>query len=77
MSSFFFPLTSSIQQLASTSAQLTTLSMINFILKRANENIEYLLDKSEWLSSKGYARDTMGDLVQQYREIFSKVRSEK
>ncbi|KAM9358652.1 nucleolar pre-ribosomal-associated protein 1 [Symphorus nematophorus] len=59
--------------LANTAVQLTTLSMINFILKRANKNIEYLLDKSEWHSSDLYTLDVMGELVQQYRETLSKI----
>lgn len=67
----------SVQQLANTGVQLTTLSTMNFILKRANKNIEYLLEKSEWHSSKGYTADMMGELVQQYRETLSKVMSGK
>lgn len=66
---------SSIHQLANTAAQLTTLSMTNFILKRANKNIEYLLEKSEWHNSKGYTLDMMAELLQQYREALSKVRT--
>lgn len=66
-----------IQQLANTAVQLTTLSMMNFILKRANKNIEYLLDKSECHSSDVCTPDMMGDLVQQYRETLSKVSSGK
>lgn len=67
----------SVQQLANTGVQLTTLSMLNFILKRANKNIEYLLEKSESHSSRGYTADMMGELVQQYRETLSKVMSGK
>ncbi|KAL7400418.1 hypothetical protein ABVT39_012092 [Epinephelus coioides] len=59
--------------LANTAVQLTTLSMMNFILKRANKNIEYLLDKSECHSSDVYTCDMMEDLVQQYRETLSKI----
>ncbi|KAG8001883.1 Nucleolar pre-ribosomal-associated protein 1 [Nibea albiflora] len=59
--------------LANTAVQLTTLSMINFILKRANKNIEYLLDKSDCHASDVYTVDVMGELVQQYRETFSKI----
>lgn len=65
----------SIQQLTNTAAQLTTLSMTNFILKRANRNIEYLLEKSKWHSSKGYTPGMMEELLQQYREALSKVRT--
>uniref|UniRef100_A0A673CC10 URB1 ribosome biogenesis homolog n=1 Tax=Sphaeramia orbicularis TaxID=375764 RepID=A0A673CC10_9TELE len=53
--------------------QLTTLSMMNFILKKANKNMEYLLDKSEWHSSDVFTQDMMEDLVQQYRETLSKI----
>uniref|UniRef100_A0A8C9ZT80 URB1 ribosome biogenesis homolog n=1 Tax=Sander lucioperca TaxID=283035 RepID=A0A8C9ZT80_SANLU len=59
--------------LANTAVQLTTLSLMNFILKRANRNMEYLLDESEWLSSDVYTVGMMGDLVQQYRETLSKI----
>ncbi|KAK2912907.1 nucleolar pre-ribosomal-associated protein 1 isoform X1 [Channa argus] len=59
--------------LANTAVQLATLSMMNFILKRANKNIEYLLDKSEWHSTDVYTPDMMGELVQQYREALSKI----
>ncbi|XP_041796305.1 nucleolar pre-ribosomal-associated protein 1 isoform X2 [Chelmon rostratus] len=59
--------------LANTAVQLTTLSMINFILKRANRNIEYLLDKPECHRSGVYTLDVMGELVQQYRETLSKI----
>ncbi|TDH14693.1 hypothetical protein EPR50_G00022920 [Perca flavescens] len=59
--------------LANTAVQLTTLSLMNFILKRANRNMEYLLDESEWLSSDVYTVGMMGDLVQQYREALSKI----
>lgn len=65
----------SIQQLANTAVQLTTFSMINFILKRALKNIEYLLEKSEWHYSKGYTHDMTEELLQQYREALSKVRT--
>ncbi|KAF3847470.1 hypothetical protein F7725_020498 [Dissostichus mawsoni] len=58
---------------ANTGVQLTTLSMMNFILKRANKNMNYLLDKSEWHSADGYTLEMMGDLVLQYREILSKI----
>uniref|UniRef100_A0A3B4FUG2 URB1 ribosome biogenesis homolog n=1 Tax=Pundamilia nyererei TaxID=303518 RepID=A0A3B4FUG2_9CICH len=52
---------------------LTTLSVVNFILKRASKNIEYLLDKSVWCSSDLYTAEMMGDLVQQYREMLGKI----
>ncbi|XP_070761902.1 nucleolar pre-ribosomal-associated protein 1 [Enoplosus armatus] len=59
--------------LPNTAVQLTTLSMMNFILKRANKNMEYLLDTSKWHSSDVYSLDMMGELVQQYRETLSKI----
>ncbi|XP_068174249.1 nucleolar pre-ribosomal-associated protein 1 [Antennarius striatus] len=59
--------------ISNTAVQVTTLSVMNFILKKAKKNIEYLLDKSEWHSSDMYALDAMEDLVQQYRETLSKV----
>ncbi|CAN9511010.1 unnamed protein product [Ophioblennius macclurei] len=59
--------------LANTAAQLTTLSMMSFLLKRANKNLEYLLDKSVWHNSDIYTSDTMEELVQQYRETLSKI----
>ncbi|XP_023118676.2 nucleolar pre-ribosomal-associated protein 1 isoform X2 [Amphiprion ocellaris] len=59
--------------LANQAVQLTTLSMVNFLLKRANKNIEYLLDKSVWSSSDLYSLDVMEEVVQQYRETLSKV----
>lgn len=63
------------RQLANTAAQLTTLTTMNFILKRADKNIEYLMEKSERHSSQGYTADLIGELVQQYRETLSKVSS--
>uniref|UniRef100_A0A7N8Y9U1 URB1 ribosome biogenesis homolog n=1 Tax=Mastacembelus armatus TaxID=205130 RepID=A0A7N8Y9U1_9TELE len=59
--------------LANTAVQFTTFSMMNFILKRANKNIEYLLDKSVWHNSDVYTHDMMEELVQQYRETLSKI----
>ncbi|XP_047450940.1 nucleolar pre-ribosomal-associated protein 1 isoform X2 [Mugil cephalus] len=60
-------------KLANSAMQLTTLSLMNFILKRANKNMEYLLDKSVWYSSDLYSGDMMEELVQQYRETLSKT----
>ncbi|KAM8769351.1 nucleolar pre-ribosomal-associated protein 1 isoform 2-T2 [Acanthopagrus schlegelii] len=59
--------------LANTTVQLTTLSMINFLLKRASKNMEYLLDKSAWHHSDVYTLNMMDELVQQYRETLSKI----
>uniref|UniRef100_A0A3Q1FHH1 URB1 ribosome biogenesis homolog n=1 Tax=Acanthochromis polyacanthus TaxID=80966 RepID=A0A3Q1FHH1_9TELE len=57
----------------SVTVQLTTLSMVNFLLKRAHKNMEYLLDKSVWSNSDLYTLDMMEDVVQQYRETLSKI----
>lgn len=54
--------------------QLTTLSMMSFVLKKAHMNIEYLVDK-ESQNSDVYTDDEMADLVQQYREALTKVNS--
>ncbi|XP_058490255.1 nucleolar pre-ribosomal-associated protein 1 [Solea solea] len=59
--------------LSNTTVQLTTLSVMNFILKRANKSIEYLLDKAEWHSAEVFSPDIIRDLVQQYRETLSKI----
>lgn len=48
--------------------------MMNFILKKANNSVEYLLDKSVWYKSDVYTDSTMEELVQQYREALGKVR---
>ncbi|KAM9318532.1 nucleolar pre-ribosomal-associated protein 1 [Pholidichthys leucotaenia] len=60
-------------KLGSTAGHLTTLSVVHFILTRASKNVDYLLDRSVWLSSNVYSPDTMEDLVQQYREALSKI----
>lgn len=62
-----------VRQLSNTAAQLTTLSTMNFILKRATQNIEQLMEKSERHSLQGYTPDSVGELVQRYRETLSKV----
>ncbi|KAM6933336.1 nucleolar pre-ribosomal-associated protein 1 [Xenentodon cancila] len=59
--------------LTNLTVQLTTASMMNFLLKKANKNMEYLLDKSVWRRSDVYAVDAMEELVQQYRETLGKV----
>ncbi|XP_034557046.1 nucleolar pre-ribosomal-associated protein 1 [Notolabrus celidotus] len=59
--------------LANTAVQVTTLSTINFLLKRTKKDMEYLLDKSEGHSSDVYTPDMMEELVQQYREKLSKI----
>lgn len=50
---------------------------MNFILKKANKNIEYLSDKFDFSGSAAYNPDIMEELVQQYRETLSKVSSGK
>ncbi|XP_074535890.1 nucleolar pre-ribosomal-associated protein 1 [Halichoeres trimaculatus] len=59
--------------LANTAVQVTTLSVMSFLLKRANKDMEYLLNKSEGHSSDVYTSDMMDELVQQYREKLSKI----
>ncbi|KAM8903347.1 nucleolar pre-ribosomal-associated protein 1 [Spinachia spinachia] len=59
--------------LSNTAVQLTTLSMMNFILKRANKNMQYLMNESEWHSLDVYTVDMMEDLVLQYRETLGKI----
>lgn len=49
---------------------------MNFILKRANKNIEYLLERAESNGPDVFTTDMMADLVQQYRETLSKVHSD-
>ncbi|KAM4742564.1 nucleolar pre-ribosomal-associated protein 1 [Anableps anableps] len=59
--------------LANPTVQLTTVSMINFVLKKANKNMEHLLDKSVWHKSDLYTVETIEELVQQYRETLGKI----
>ncbi|RVE65079.1 hypothetical protein OJAV_G00132260 [Oryzias javanicus] len=59
--------------LANKKVQLTTVSVMNSILKRANRNIEYLLDKTVWERSDVYSVEVMEQLVQQYREALGKI----
>uniref|UniRef100_A0A3P9IBI6 URB1 ribosome biogenesis homolog n=1 Tax=Oryzias latipes TaxID=8090 RepID=A0A3P9IBI6_ORYLA len=56
-----------------TSYFLTTVSVINFVLKRTSKNIEYLLDKTVWERSDVYSAEMMEQLVQQYREALGKI----
>ena len=60
-------------QISNMVVQHTTLSMMSFILRRAQKNMDFLLDQALWQSSEVYTMDTMGPLVQQYRETISKV----
>ncbi|XP_023817454.1 nucleolar pre-ribosomal-associated protein 1 [Oryzias latipes] len=59
--------------LANNKVQLTTVSVINFVLKRTSKNIEYLLDKAVWERSDVYSAEMMEQLVQQYREALGKI----
>ncbi|PWA28006.1 hypothetical protein CCH79_00012128, partial [Gambusia affinis] len=59
--------------LSNSAVQLTTMSMINFILNKANKSIEYLLDKSVLHQSNLYTVEMMEELVQQYRETLGKI----
>lgn len=53
--------------------QHTTLSLLAFILKRAQRNIEHCLDRTAWESSDIYSPAVMEEFVQLYREALSKV----
>uniref|UniRef100_A0A8K9X6G5 Nucleolar pre-ribosomal-associated protein 1 C-terminal domain-containing protein n=1 Tax=Oncorhynchus mykiss TaxID=8022 RepID=A0A8K9X6G5_ONCMY len=53
--------------------QHTTLSLMSFLLKRAQRNMELCLDRSVWLASDLYTPATMQDFTQQYREALGKV----
>uniref|UniRef100_M3ZYI0 URB1 ribosome biogenesis homolog n=1 Tax=Xiphophorus maculatus TaxID=8083 RepID=M3ZYI0_XIPMA len=59
--------------LSNSTVQLTTISMMNFILKKANKSIAYLLDKSVLHQSNLYTVEMMEELVQQYRETLGKI----
>ncbi|XP_061538388.1 nucleolar pre-ribosomal-associated protein 1 [Phycodurus eques] len=54
---------------ANTAVQLTTFTMMSFILKKAAKNVGFLVDHR----SDVYTPDTMADLVQQYTEMLSKI----
>ncbi|XP_067306200.1 nucleolar pre-ribosomal-associated protein 1 isoform X2 [Pseudorasbora parva] len=53
--------------------QHTTLSLLAFILKRAQKNIEHCLNKTVWESSDVYSPAAMEEFVQLYREALSKI----
>ncbi|KAJ8391476.1 hypothetical protein AAFF_G00089500 [Aldrovandia affinis] len=53
--------------------QHTTLSLVSFILRRAQKNMEHCLNSSVWQSSEVYTPAMMEDFVQQYREALSKI----
>ncbi|XP_026138598.1 nucleolar pre-ribosomal-associated protein 1 [Carassius auratus] len=53
--------------------QHTTLSLLAFILKRAQKNIEHCLDKTVWESSDIYSPAVMEEFVQLYRDALSKI----
>lgn len=53
--------------------QHTTLSLLAFILKRAQKNIEHCLDKRVWESSDIYSPAMMEEFVQLFREALSKI----
>uniref|UniRef100_A0A8C1ACV5 URB1 ribosome biogenesis homolog n=1 Tax=Cyprinus carpio carpio TaxID=630221 RepID=A0A8C1ACV5_CYPCA len=53
--------------------QHTTISLLAFILKRAQKNIEHCLDKTVWEISDIYSPALMEEFVQLYREALSKI----
>uniref|UniRef100_A0A8C5AJB7 Nucleolar pre-ribosomal-associated protein 1 n=1 Tax=Gadus morhua TaxID=8049 RepID=A0A8C5AJB7_GADMO len=59
--------------ISNTAVQHTALSMMSFVLRRAQKNIDFLLDPALWESSEAYTLDNMEPLVQQYRETVSKI----
>ena len=67
-----FPLVC-LSQFANVVVQHTTLSLMSFLLKRAQRNMELCLDRSVWLASDLYTPATMQDFTQQYREALGKV----
>ncbi|XP_077578475.1 nucleolar pre-ribosomal-associated protein 1 [Stigmatopora nigra] len=54
---------------ANTSVQLTTFGALSLILKKALNNVSFL---SKWRSD-AYAPEQLADLLQQYREMLSKI----
>uniref|UniRef100_A0A3Q2CMY5 URB1 ribosome biogenesis homolog n=1 Tax=Cyprinodon variegatus TaxID=28743 RepID=A0A3Q2CMY5_CYPVA len=59
--------------LGNPTVQLTTVSTMIFLLKKANKNLEYLLDKSVWQKSDLYSAEMMEELVRQYTETLGKI----
>ncbi|XP_048837200.1 nucleolar pre-ribosomal-associated protein 1 [Brienomyrus brachyistius] len=59
--------------MANTVVKHTALSLLSFILRRAQKNIEHCLDRAVWQRSELYTPAMMEDFVQQYREALSKV----
>ncbi|XP_056466290.1 nucleolar pre-ribosomal-associated protein 1 [Gadus chalcogrammus] len=59
--------------ISNTAVQHTALSMMSFVLRRAQKNMDFLLDPALWESSEAYTLDNMEPLVQQYRETVSKI----
>ncbi|ROL44240.1 Nucleolar pre-ribosomal-associated protein 1 [Anabarilius grahami] len=53
--------------------QHTTLSLLAFILKRAQKNIQHCLDKTAWESSDIYSPAVMEEFAQLYREALTKI----
>ncbi|XP_043115226.1 nucleolar pre-ribosomal-associated protein 1 [Puntigrus tetrazona] len=60
-------------QLPNLVVQHTTISLLAFILKRAQKNMERCLDKTVWESSGVYGPAVMEEFVQLYREALSKI----
>ncbi|CAL8363906.1 unnamed protein product [Merluccius merluccius] len=59
--------------ISNAAVQHTTLSMMWFVLRRAQRNLDFLLDRAAWPSPEVYGADAMEPLVQQYRESVSKI----
>uniref|UniRef100_A0A8C5F3U5 Nucleolar pre-ribosomal-associated protein 1 n=1 Tax=Gadus morhua TaxID=8049 RepID=A0A8C5F3U5_GADMO len=69
----FFTAGLTVRGISNTAVQHTALSMMSFVLRRAQKNIDFLLDPALWESSEAYTLDNMEPLVQQYRETVSKI----
>ncbi|XP_076837432.1 nucleolar pre-ribosomal-associated protein 1 isoform X2 [Brachyhypopomus gauderio] len=54
-------------------AQHATMSVLAFILKRAQKNMEYCLTRSLWESFDAHSPSAMEEFVQLYREELSKI----
>ncbi|KAJ0063556.1 hypothetical protein NL108_003874, partial [Boleophthalmus pectinirostris] len=59
--------------LPNTAVQLTTFSVMNFILKRAHTNLLQLQERAACSSADVLSADNMTDLIQLYRESLSKI----
>ncbi|XP_072316400.1 nucleolar pre-ribosomal-associated protein 1 [Eucyclogobius newberryi] len=59
--------------LPNTAVQLTTFSVMNFILKRAHKNMAHLQERAACSPADGPSADVAADLLQLYRESLTKI----